>query len=785
MHPLLIYIIQVNIALVMFYLLYVLFFKRDTFLRIRRLFFITAIVFSLAYPMFVVDGIGKMWMSAPNTAQEVETAVFIDLSAISMVVEGEAVVADEPAQIPWKQIGIGVYVVVTLFFISRFLWQLFSILRIKWKSEKIRVSGVDVYNLKDDITPFSFFGMIFINIENHSKKEIEQIIIHEHTHVAEKHSMDIILIELILLVSWYNPFVWLMKREIAMNLEYLADKGVLKEGVDCIDYQYHLLRLTYHGTAVQIVNNFNVSQLKQRIMMMNKTRSSTLKLAKYLLVLPLFFVLIAANSVYAGDEEQDMKEPPPVKMAVTDEVFTVVEEMPQFPEGQEGMMNFLRDNTRYPVEAMKEGIQGRVICNFIIEKDGSVSEVQIVRGVDPNLDAEAVRVIESMPKWTPGKQKNEVVRTRFTMPIQFRLTGDKTPPPPPPPPVSGQLDSESGQEDIFVVVEEFPEYPGGVEAMMKFLNDSIVYPPIAKENGIQGRVVSNFVVRKDGTISDVNVVRGVDPSLDKEAVRVIESMPKWKPGRQRGQAVDVRFTLPIAFSLPKSDNSADGGRLLETKAVAEDLIPNEYDMSVVMQIVQDQVFPGGESEFMKYLNSSIKYPVLAQENGTQGLVNAVFTFSGDGAISGLRILDENGQEIAEDISDKSGKAALAREARRIITNMPKWEKGPSYVVSGKVTDSGSSPIMGASVVIKGTNTGTISDSNGSFVVNVPSRNETIAISFIGYKTQEFSLANLNTQSGTITKTIPVVFRLQNGDGSSAYSGPEPDNAVVVVGYGTK
>lgn len=118
------------------------------------------------------------------------------------------------------------------------------------------------------------------------------------------------------------------------------------------------------------------------------------------------------------------------------------------------------------------------------------------------------------------------------------------PPPPPKPKVVEEV-----TEEIFVVVEEQPEFPGGNAAMMKFLSDNIKYPVIAQENGIQGRVITNFVVERDGSITDVQVVRGVDPSLDKEAVRVIQSMPKWKPGKQRGSAVRVRFTLPVVFRL--------------------------------------------------------------------------------------------------------------------------------------------------------------------------------------------------------------------------------------------
>lgn len=146
----------------------------------------------------------------------------------------------------------------------------------------------------------------------------------------------------------------------------------------------------------------------------------------------------------------------------------------------------------------------------------------------------------------------EVVEEEVETRIEIRTEDDQSQrqveayiPPPPPKPVQ----KEEATDEIFVVVENQPEFPGGNAAMMKFLSDNIKYPVIAQENGLQGRVITNFVVERDGSITDVQVVRGVDPSLDREAIRVIQSMPRWKPGQQRGQAVRVRFTLPVVFRL--------------------------------------------------------------------------------------------------------------------------------------------------------------------------------------------------------------------------------------------
>jgi TonB family protein len=555
MHPILVYILQVNFALVLFYLLFTLLFKRDTFLKIRRFYFLSALLFSVIYPLLVVPGLSDFWNFRFSEPQMVEATVFFEAPTLEvMVEESEAEAAS--LNIPWEQIFITLYIAVTIFFILRFLWQLISIFRIRLKSEETEVLGIKVYDLKDNITPFSFFGMIFINSEMHSKEELEQIIIHEHTHVSEKHSLDIMLVESILLFSWWNPAVWLLKREMAMNLEYLADVGVLREGVDSREYQYHLLRLTYHETAVQIVNNFNVSQLKQRIMMMNKTRSSSLKLAKYLTILPIFFILIAANSSYAGEKDQSLQEPPPVKKEVTEEIFVVVEEQPEYPGGQEAMMKFLSDSIVYPDEAKAKGIQGRVICNFVVMKDGSIDDVNVVRGVDPLLDAEAVRVLKSMPAWKPGKQRGQAVNVRYTLPVVFRLDNKPL--------------SEEKKEELQRIKDSFveAEFPGGESAYFKYLTESIKYPVIAQENGIQGLFLARYRILSNGKVEFIDITNGADPLLGREVQRIIEGMPDWTPSRIDGKGTTSVATLTVQFRL-QGDNTKpyDGPSLPENAIV--------------------------------------------------------------------------------------------------------------------------------------------------------------------------------------------------------------------------
>ena len=559
------YLAKVNAALILFYLLYAVVFRRDTFIRLRRYYLLSAIVFSLVYPFFSVNALSELY-TFPQHRQTVEATVVLGEPTMT-VLEEDA----NDFSVPWKNIGIAALALGTLFFAARLVWQLISILKIRRGSPREIISGYAIYQVNAPITPFSFFGWIFIHANAHSEEELRQILLHEGTHARQWHSADVMLIELLCVLFWWNPAVWLMKREITINLEYLADNDVLQHGISSKEYQYHLLKLTYRETAVQIVNNFNVSQLKQRIMMMNKSKSPTQKLARYLSVLPLALLLITLNSCLNKEKKTDettvTEEPVPVAenaqapaadtaQVVKDEVFVVVEEQPLFPGGNPALMKFLGDNIKYPVIAQENGISGRVITNFVVEKDGSITDVQVVRGVDPSLDKEALRVIQSMPKWKPGRQRGEDVRVRYTLPVVFRLEGgtkrsSTPPPPPPPPPPTTSKAKESASKELFVVVEKQPRFPGGNNALMKFLGDNVKYPTEAQRNGVQGRVICNFVVEKDGSITDVQVVRGVDPKLDAEAIRLIESMPKWEPGKQRGETVRVRFMLPVVFRLQK------------------------------------------------------------------------------------------------------------------------------------------------------------------------------------------------------------------------------------------
>ena len=379
---------------------------------------------------------------------------------------------------------------------------------------------------------------------------------HERTHARQWHSVDVLVGELACIACWFNPFVWLMRREIRTNLEYLADERVLATGHDAKAYQYHLLGLSHHKAAATIYNSFNVLPLKKRIIMMNKKRTRKIGRTKYLMFLPLAALLMIVSNIETvarsvqhinkdvPTTESTKPEAPAVAPKDTADIFAVVEQMPEFPNGgMAGLMQYLSQNIRYPEAAKKAGTQGRVTVQFVVEKDGSISNISILRGVEPDLDKEAVRVISEMPKWKPAMQRGETVRVRYTVPVMFQLDNKSAEV------VVASRKAQIDESGAYEVVEQMPQFPGGFAEMMKYLANNIKYPSEAHKNGTQGRVTVQAIIDTEGRVTNTRVIKGADPYLDAEAIRVVSSMPKWSPGMQDGKPVNVKFTIPVMFRL--------------------------------------------------------------------------------------------------------------------------------------------------------------------------------------------------------------------------------------------
>ncbi len=422
------YLLQVNVGLILFYALYKLVCTRDTFFRSRRFILIVSLVLPFILPFIDV----REWLESRD---RMIMLTHFDYSAVlpEIVVGSEAVETGNRVFVLSEWIGY-LYLAGVLVLLVRLVIQAFSLYRLIVRMPEKEINGVRVKCLNDPSGPFSFFRWIFMNPAAVKEDEISEILTHEMAHVRQHHSVDVLLAEMVSICCWMNPFAWLLKREVRLNLEFLADRKVMEAGFATKSYQYHLLGLAYNH-KYGLSNNFNFSHLKQRIIMMNKKKSNATGHIKYaLFVLPAFALLVAGNISCSQDASQteDAKEEvvapvsPEAKEAPADstakeEVFMVAEQMPEFPGGMKELLKFLQDNLKYPENAMKNNVQGRVIVQFVVEKDGTLTEFKVARSVDPDLDAEALRVLQIMPKWKPGMQRGKIVRVKFTVPVSFKL----------------------------------------------------------------------------------------------------------------------------------------------------------------------------------------------------------------------------------------------------------------------------------------------------------------------------------------------------------------------------
>ena len=309
--------------------------------------------------------------------------------------------------------------------------------------------------------------------------------------------------------------------------------------------------------------------------MMNKRRTRTAGRIKYALFAPLTAALLLVSNIetVARTTERITSEvvetvtaiqAPETKAIDTpavyqddDPIFSIVEVMPEYVDGgMMGCLKFLSNNIKYPEQAKKDKITGKVSVRFVIEKDGSITNAKVVRSDNSIFNEEALRVVNSMPKWKPGKQRGKEVRVYYTVPLIFSLDGtgyqkimDTAKGNTKSNGTQAKSNSDFDDNQLFQIVEEMPEFPGGMAACLKFLMTNMKYPKEAKAKKVEGKVSVKFVIEKDGSISTPEIIRGGNPLLNDEALRVVNSMPKWKPGKQRGKVVRVGYTVPVIFKL--------------------------------------------------------------------------------------------------------------------------------------------------------------------------------------------------------------------------------------------
>jgi len=444
------YLIKSSVYLAVFYIIYVLLISKDTHYRRNRIYLLSSIIISLLLPLVTINSVpGGLFSSLNQNMSSIVNIPQVNIYAIN-----QSAVSNQSISLLW------IYLAGCMI---TFLILMFNLLRLTSYIRKYRVEGSRIV-----LTPpgresgFSAMGYVFLNKE--LKDEIKNtILVHEQQHIRNKHFFDIILLRFTGVLFWFNPFIYLYELSLKALHEFEADQQMLDSGRNVVSYQRLLLNQVFNTNIFTLQNGFSGrSLIKKRMIMMTKKRSKKMSGLKLFAAVPvILFVFIVfscknnesvpldiidesstteqvsdqADESKSYDTLQDVQEEKAVftdvegKSSKTPQevwddkpVFTVVEEMPTFQGGDVNVFrNWVQKNVKYPEEAAREGIQGKVFVMFLVDNEGSVQDVTILRGVDPSLDAEVIRVVESSPVWVPGKQKGVVVPVKYSITVNFQL----------------------------------------------------------------------------------------------------------------------------------------------------------------------------------------------------------------------------------------------------------------------------------------------------------------------------------------------------------------------------
>ena len=443
------YDLKVAALIAVFYMFYRLMLSRETFHRVNRIVLLTTAVASFVLPLCVITLHKTITMDpVPTVAADLQSAAleYQDLQS-------------EP-QIPlWQIVLLTLFILGMVATLAHTLWSLFRILKLIRNSEQHpQQDGTTIcVTCNADLSPFSWMHYIVMNRSDYEAAD-PAILAHERGHIRLRHSWDLLLVDTLTALQWFNPAIWMLRQDLRAIHEYEADGEVLSLGINARQYQYLLITKAASIGGYSLANGISHSTLKNRIHMMLHKKSSSRRLLKLIALVPIVGIALALNAetvtdvVYTNDAAKELVKSefkadtiqtpnPPLSNDgaasfktlpyiiegeeadgdAKDKVYDVVEEMPQFPGGIGKMMEYLAVNLRYPKEAEEKGLQGRVIANFVIEPDGSITNAKVVKPLDPALDAEALRLVNGMPKWTPGKQGGVPMRVKYTIPITFRL----------------------------------------------------------------------------------------------------------------------------------------------------------------------------------------------------------------------------------------------------------------------------------------------------------------------------------------------------------------------------
>lgn len=730
------YFVQSSIILVLFYLVYFLFLRNERLFRELRFYLIISVLLSLFLPFVKIPY--TVLVEAVNYSTEVEV-----MPLLSGIVNTESVPINH---FTVSNLIITVYLLIAGVLLIRSLIKVNQVYRLIAGRNYKKIDDFKVIVLEQEIPAFTFFGYIVISRDEFTNESCQNILTHEKVHAQQKHWIDLLLVEVLTIVFWFNPFVWLFQISIKQTHELLADDGVIAHGFSIGQYQALLINQIMGAEVVGLANNFNYSINKKRMIMMSKDKSPLNRRYKLLLMLPIIAAVVLFNLqiVEVQAQEKTIKEvvnvttisgqilnvanepiagvailvqnstvgtisdmdgkfslivPLDANIAFSgvdiekviyrtanfikqgtktkngynmdvhllysivgevkeDVIYEKVDQEPEFQGGIKALQKHISMSVKYPKQAQEKGITGKVYVTFVINKAGEVNQVKIARGVAPSLDAEAIRVIKSLPNWRPGIKDGKPVDVSYTMPINFDLNKGKRLVNPEKPKKS--MHFYKG-ERIFVIVEEMPEYPGGSLKLKEFYTKEV--SKLSSDYIIGKRCYVTFILTKEGFVKKARVVRGTgNEKVDAKAIEIVENSVKWKPGKQRGQAVHVSYTVPVNFGEKDKKNKA---RAKEYKGLSK-----YKGEDVHVMVDQMPIFPGGHLALQEFIENEVKYPAEAKKNGIEGKVYITFLVNKAGEVDQAHVV-------------RGVEDSLDEEALRVVNLIPKWKPGTE---KGKVVN---------------------------------------------------------------------------------------------------
>ena len=693
-----VYILKSSVCLVVFYLFYRLLLARETFHRFNRVALLSILLLSCLLPLVEVTveeqtEVHQTMMTLEQwlmLADMMNTADTTDLQA-------------EEVTVTWIQVALLVYLAGILLFALRNGYSLLKLGGLLKSGRKENLSkyidGGEKVTLivhDRDIAPFSWMKCIVIS-EKDLDENGREILIHELAHIQNRHSWDLLVADICIFFQWFNPASWLLKQELQNIHEYEADETVIEKGVDAKQYQLLLIKKAVGTRLYSMANSFNHSKLKKRITMMLKEKSNPWAKLKYLYILPVAAIAVTAfarpeisetaeeisavkvndltaiveakaiksteESVQISTVSQDTVKVNYVPTEVSRKlqgtaVFEVVEEMPEFPGGVDAMMEYLQKELRYPESAKEKGIQGRVTVQFIIDKEGNVTNSKVTRSVDKDMDAEAIRLVKAMPKWKPGMQKGKAVAVKYTVPVVFRLEGGKT------------------------------------------VNSQVTVNSKVSEFSVQGMNNPLYIV--DGKEVTSSILSALD-------VNKIESMTVLK----NESATEVY-----------GEKGKNGVILITLKGSAEKSITLSNKSSVVN-------VPGLKGVYLNNRRAEWEdVDIFVDGEKIEMAGRALDEVVPPNRIESISVEKERNEA-------GRGKIYITTKAKE---GVEKTSVRGDMKVEGFVQDKDGEPIVGATVLIEGTNMGTVTDVDGRFVMSA-SKEDKLVVSYIGMKGTKVKVAS--------------------------------------------